>query len=315
MNASLLIGLARPAYRLLAASVVASLLLVCQAGVARAQAPGAEPLQVIRTVVIDPGHGGGNEGTEAATGHREKDEVLRVAYALRAHLLKTYPGLDVVLTRTMDVDLELTERIQVANRLDADVFISIHMNASANTDATGFEVFYLRADKSMPLVTSGEGTWGKGFAPVGDAQPEAPGHHHDAAPAQPAQQAKPSAKAKAPEYGAYDEALPVLLADLDRGRAHRDSALWAELLLDEMATAFRGRRSRGVRQANFGVLRGALVPSVVVELGFLSNPEEATWLRDPKTHTRFVGAVSRALRKLDSVYKARKYHEAVRPDR
>ena len=230
-------------------------------------------LRVVRTVVLDPGHGGGNEGAMGSSGAQEKDETLRVAFAIRDQLEADYPGLRVVITRNVDIDRSLTDRLHRAHMEGADLFLSLHMNSAKNTEAQGFEVFYLRADKSMPLVTDGEGSWGKDFAPPAGPDELVP----TAAP----------------------EALPTLLADLAAGRAHRDSSVLAEFTLSELKRACPGRTSRGVRQANFGVLRGARIPAVVVEFGFLSNPREERWLLSQGARRRFAQAMSRTVARMD----------------
>ncbi len=231
------------------------------------------PLHVVKTVVLDPGHGGGNEGAMGASGSQEKDHTLAVAYAIRDRLLQDYPDLRVVVTRNLDIDLTLSERMHLAHNQGADLFLSLHMNSARNKEAHGFEVFYLRADKSMPLVTDGEGSWGQDFEAPADPRENVP----TAAP----------------------EGLPTLLADLELGRAHRDSATLAEFTLAELKRACPGRASRGVRQANFGVLRGARVPAVVVEFGFLSNKREERWLTSPEARESFALATSRTVARMD----------------
>lgn len=230
-------------------------------------------LRVIKTVVLDPGHGGGNEGAIGATGTQEKDQTLAVAYAIRDRLQADYPGLRVVVTRNLDVHLDLSERLHLAHASGADLFLSLHMNSARNKDAHGFEVFYLRADKSMPLVTHGEGGWGKGF--------QAPADPHEPIPS------------------AGPEELPTLLADLQMGTAHSDSSVLAEFTLAELKRACPRRASRGVRQANFGVLRGARIPAVVVEFGFLSNRREERWLTSADARASFALATSRTVARMD----------------
>jgi N-acetylmuramoyl-L-alanine amidase len=231
------------------------------------------PLRVVRTVVLDPGHGGGNEGAMGAAGSQEKDQTLAVAYAIRDRLQRDYPELRVIVTRNLDIDLTLSERLHLAHNEGADLFLSLHMNSARNKEAHGFEVFYLRADKSMPLVTSGEGGWGHDF--------KAPADPSEAVPT------------------AAPEGLPTLLADLEMGRAHKDSSKLAEFVLSELKRACPGRASRGVRQANFGVLRGARVPAVVVEFGFLSNKREERWLTSPAARDAFAQATSRTVARMD----------------
>jgi N-acetylmuramoyl-L-alanine amidase len=243
-------------------------------------AQGAE-LKVIRTVVLDPGHGGAQDGTRSAEGLLEKELALQIAYLVRERLQRDHPGLRVILTRNLDVDLSLPERLTIAHEARADLFVSLHLNAAPNLEATGIEVYYLRPDKASPLLPDQGGTWGKDF--------EAPS---------PATEDTPRARG---------EALPLLLEDLERGRVHKDSALLAEILLDELGRACAGRALRGVRQENFGVLRGARVPSVVAELGFLSNAAESRWLARPENHERFARAISRTVERVDEVFVRKNY--------
>jgi N-acetylmuramoyl-L-alanine amidase len=242
----------------------------------------AQKLRVVRTVVIDPGHGGSNEGAHSATGALEKDLALRIAYQVRARLQRDHPGLKVVLTRNIDIDLSLPERLSLAHDAGADLFFSLHLNAAANKQATGLEVYYLRHDKATPMLPDQGGTWGEHYQMPADVDdPQRP--------------------------RASGEALPLLLEDLERGRLHKDSALLAELLYDELGRACAGRQMRGVRQQNFGVLRGARVPAVVVELGFISNQGEAAWVEQPENQQRYARAISRAVQRVDDVFVRKNY--------
>ena len=263
-----------------ATSLAVALSMICSIGYA--QEPRSQ-LLVVRTVVLDPGHGGGNEGAIGRHGTLEKDEVLALAYVVRERLQSDYPDLRVVLTRVMDVDLPLPQRIYMANALGADLFFSLHMNASTNPRANGLEVYYLAADKTMPLVTPGKGSWGDNFEPP------------------------PQTRGRGVLSTAGPESLPLLLADLELGRVHADSALVAEVMLDQLSRTCPGRTIRGVRQANFGVLRGAQVPAIVVEVGFISNPAEAAWLRKERTPGRIALAMSRTVRRVDVLLNARGY--------
>lgn len=242
----------------------------------RGRAQANERLKAIHTVVLDPGHGGNNDGARGHAGSREKDLTLAVAYAARDQLQKDFPGLKVILTRNLDVDLSLPERIHAAHLAGADLFMSLHMNSSTNTEAQGVEVFYLSTDKSMPQVTDGEGTWGQHF------------EHPD-------EGVEPEAVRQGP---AFDGVAPIL-QDLTRGRAHRDSAVMARMLLEELRRICPRCRNRGVRQENFGILRGNTIPSVVVEFGFLSHPAEEKRLVDRDTHERMGRAISRTVQRMD----------------
>jgi len=104
----------------------------------------------LRRIVIDPGHGGSNEGALGIGEIHEKHLTLPIAMHLADRLRQEYPDVEVVLTRSSDLDLGLSERIEVANALDADLFISVHMNAAPNPNAVGFETYWV-ADLSPTI--------------------------------------------------------------------------------------------------------------------------------------------------------------------
>lgn len=246
-------------------------------GISTALAQRAWELRQINTIVIDPGHGGNNDGARGKRDSQEKDLTLAVAYAVRDELRRRFPNLKVVLTRNIDVDLSLPQRIHTAHMANADLFLSLHMNSSTNPQAAGIEVFYLNTDKSMPLVTYGEGTWGQAFADPRES---------DVAP-------------DAPIYAPRDDSVQAILSDLDLARSHRDSAVLARTTLEELRRACPKCRNRGVRQANFGVLRGSRVPSIVIEFGFLSHHVEEQRLTSRRAHARFAEALSHVVRRMD----------------
>ena len=110
--------------------------------------------------MVDAGHGGHDPGAVGAGGTREKDVVLQIALKL-ARKLREDLGLDVVLTRSTDVFLELQERTAIANQVGADLFVSIHANASLNRNATGIETYYLnlaKTEKAAQLAAKENGT-------------------------------------------------------------------------------------------------------------------------------------------------------------
>lgn len=96
----------------------------------------------LERIVIDPGHGGNNEGAIGAAEMFEKYLTLQVALALSDRLSSAFPDATIILTRTRDEEISLTERISRANKLNADLFISLHFNSSNNPDAFGFESFW-----------------------------------------------------------------------------------------------------------------------------------------------------------------------------
>ena len=192
-----------------------------------------QSLENIDLVVIDPGHGGTNEGAFGVAGVFERFLTLDLAYRLRQHLAQQYPDLRVELTRMADVDVELSERTYFANVSEADVLLSIHFNSSDNRRAHGIEVFYLAS-------SSGE---------IDDTIDET--------------------SVVEPTNSVSTAILHDLLGDFQQ----QHSAQLAHVMLQSLVAATNAT-DRGVRQADFAVLRGAHMPAVVIELGFLSHPDE-----------------------------------------
>ena len=209
--------------------------------------PTSEPAG-IRTVVIDPGHGGVDLGAQGATGLLEKEVALQIARKLRVTLANSL-GLQVFLTRDKDDDISLDERTAIANNYKADLFVSIHANASRARAANGSEVYFLSyqaSDEESRRVAQSEGL--------------------AAAPATPA--------------GSGAD-LALILWDMAQAEHLEESSLLATRLQEELA-AVTGSQGRGVKQAPFVVLIGATMPSVLAEVSFISNPEEEKRLKTPE---------------------------------
>lgn len=211
-----------------------------------APSAGARPF----TVVIDPGHGGVHEGAISPDGLKEKDVVLSVAQRLRALLAKE-PELRVVLTRERDMDLPLRDRAALANYERADLFVSIHCNSmptkKARQIAHGIETFFLSPD-----ATDAEAI---------------------------ALAARENAEGGEPAPVAAVDPIGLILNDLARTQAHEDSSLLAGHLHRSLVEAARAK-DRGVKQAPFIVLTGVEMPAVLVEIGFISHPEEGRRLAE-----------------------------------
>ncbi len=190
-------------------------------------------------IVIDPGHGGDDTGAVAADGLMEKNLVLDIARRLERRL--TTLGYPVRLTRTGDDSRALSDRTALANRLQARVFVSLHANASTVAAVRGAETYYMSLDASST-----------------DAHAAATADLEN----QPAQ------------AGSTSSSLDLILWDLAQAEVLNESsrlALDTQKRLNERL----GLRDRGVKQAPFVVLTGATMPAILVEVGFLSNPEEA----------------------------------------
>jgi N-acetylmuramoyl-L-alanine amidase len=197
----------------------------------------------ISRVVIDPGHGGHDPGAQVR-GLNEAELVLDIALRLERLLLKE-PGVEVVLTRRTNAYVALEERTAIANRSPADLFLSIHANASADPGARGFETYFLN------------------FA------------------------ANPEAEALAARENAGSARRMGNLPDIVKAIAlnnkideSRDFATMVQASMNELLRrADRRARNLGVKQAPFMVLIGATMPSVLTEVSFLTNREEAALLR------------------------------------
>lgn len=202
-------------------------------------------------VMVDPGHGGRDPGAIGPDGLQEKDIVLDLSLALRDVLRNDYPNLNVELTRDSDEFLPLQKRTQIANQRDADVFVSIHANAGRSSVAKGFEVFTLQSDATDASAEE-------------LAEIENSALRYEGVPA--------------------DELndISFILWQLRSTIHTRESRNVATDILDSMEKHVSGE-NRGMHGAPFWVLKDARMPAVLVESGFLSNPEEARRLSN-ETH-------------------------------
>lgn len=237
-----------------------------------AQPPRDEP--GIHTIVLDPGHGGSESGAIGPSGAEEKEITLLLARALKSRLERRLP-VRVILTRSEDADLPLDTRTALANQNKGDLFISLHLNSERGRGARGAETYFLslqasddRAARAAEVENAADGD--------GTAAATAADGLDGAAEGDPL----------------YD--LQLILWDLAQSRHLADSQRLASLIQEELNGAL-GLRDRGVKQAPFRVLMGAAMPAVLVELGFISNPEEESRLRDAAYRAQLVEAVARAV--------------------
>jgi len=214
------------------------------AGVSSTRSPGVHR----RLVVVDAGHGGVDPGAHGPAGTREKDVTLRVARMV-ADLLREDPTLDVRMTRDRDTLIALHDRARFANRWRSEgqpaVFISIHCNANESRAEKGYETYFLSEARTADAQRV------EAFENASVRFEEAP----------------PSG------------ALAFILTDLRQNHYLRESGDWAQMIQDGLRTIHPGP-DRGVKQAGFAVLRGTFMPSVLVEIGFISNAREEQMLLD-----------------------------------
>ncbi len=212
-------------------------------------------------IVIDAGHGGVDPGAIGASGAYEKDLTLAAAREL-ARLLEARGGYHVVLTRDSDVFLKLGERVDLARSNGADLFISIHADSIADSSVRGAGVYSLSETAS-----------------------------DDEAAALAARENKADLISGVDFVNvAYDPLTTNILIDLAQRETKNASSEFAGLIAVEIAQAVR-LRSNAHRFAGFRVLKAPDVPSVLLEMGYLSNPEEERNLRDPAFREKFMSAV------------------------
>ena len=197
----------------------------------------------IKRVVIDPGHGGKDPGAVGPGGTREKDIALHVGKKLGKLLKKTH-GVEVIYTRDRDKFVALNERTEIANSKKADLFISIHTNASKKRKARGLETYFL--------------SWSNDREAIRVA----------------ARENKVSIKKMQKMQGG----LSMILQDLARNSKREESMRLAHSVQNAMIDSLKRDYSRiedhGVKYALFYVLVGAEMPSILVEISFISNREE-----------------------------------------
>ncbi|MEO8219079.1 MAG: N-acetylmuramoyl-L-alanine amidase [Acidobacteriota bacterium] len=225
----------------------------------------------IRTIVIDPGHGGKDVGATGPGGTTEKDTALMVCRKL-ASALEAKTGARVVLTRDDDTLIALDQRPALANQYKADLFLSIHMNAAVVKGARGSETYFLSADASDEVARRAAET------------ENAPGR---------------AGVASAPSSD-----LKLILWDLAQQDYLQESSRFASDLQEEM-NAIAGIQNRGVKQAPFRVLVGASMPAALVEIAFISNPDEEAKLKDDKFVSTVVEALTRAVLRYKTDYETR----------
>lgn len=220
----------------------------------------------IKTIVLDPGHGGRDPGAIGKTiKAKEKDINLSVALILKS-LLEKEMGVRVLMTRSDDRFVSLQERTKFANENKADLFISIHTNASKNRTSRGIEMYYLSTAKT---------TEARAVEALENSVVELYEGGQEA-------------------IRRYDD-LALILSDILQAENLEQSSNLANKLQMNLCA---GTKScdRGVKQANFYVLRGAFMPSVLIEMGFISNAVEESFLVNRQYQERLARTIYEGLK-------------------
>lgn len=232
---------------------------------------------VFKTVVIDAGHGGKDPGAIGKVA-KEKDIVLNVALKLGKYIRENMPDVNVVYTRDKDVFVPLNERAEIANKNKADLFISIHANAISTPKIYGAETFVLglhrskenlevaKLENSVIVLEDDYTTTYEGFDP--------------------------------------NSAESYIIFELMQN-IHIDQSIHMASLVQRQFKERVGRHDRGVKQAGFLVLRQATMPSVLVELGFLTNQTEEKFIASDEGQTYMASAIYRAVRDFKNEFNAK----------
>ena len=210
----------------------------------------------IGRIVIDPGHGGHDTGTIGPHGLREKDLVLDVGLRLRK-LLQEKAGAEVIMTRSDDTFIPLEERTAIANQKDADLFVSIHANASRDPSARGVETYYLNFTSDP--------------------------HALEVA-------ARENATSEESVHQLQDLVKKIVLTE-----KIKESQVFAgdvqHAVYRRVTSGATGQGNRGVKRAPFVVLIGANMPSILAEISFLTNPNDERQLRKPEYRQKIAEAL------------------------
>jgi len=216
------------------------------------------------TIVVDPGHGGTETGAVGPGGLQEKDVTLQIARRVAAAIPRVVAS-RVVLTRDTDSAISLDDRTSLANHEKAGLFLSLHANSSRATGAHGSETYYLSLESSDRLASE---------AARRENQP-APG--------------------STPLPGsATNPDLDFILWDLAQSAHLNESSRLAEAIQRELNVVSK-TENRGIKQAPFRVLAGATMPAVLVEVGFISHPDEEKQLRSATFQENVASAIATAV--------------------
>jgi N-acetylmuramoyl-L-alanine amidase len=219
----------------------------------------------IGRIVIDPGHGGHDSGTLGAGGIEEKDVVLDVALRL-GKLLHERLGAEIIYTRSDDTFIPLETRTAIANKAQADLFLSIHANSSSDPAARGVETYYLNFTSSPDALETA---------------------------------ARENAVSTESIHQLSDLVKKITLKDkIDESREFASDV--QQGLYGGLAKGNVGLKNRGVKKAPFVVLIGANMPSVLAEISFVTNPKDADELSRPEYRERVAESLYKGVAKYEA---------------
>jgi N-acetylmuramoyl-L-alanine amidase len=224
---------------------------------------------VIDTICIDPGHGGHFTGAEGPAGTVEKDVNLEISLRV-ARLLRDKLGVRVVMTRIDDSHVYMRDRTGLANAVNADLFIDVHNNAVLNAKVKGTETYFLSESRN---------DWERA-ATIAENQ---------------------DFLAENPNFSADPSSLNFLLSMLAQNEYLQESSELAHLVQESMLAKLE-THDRGVKQAPFFVLVGCEMPSILVEIAFISNATEEKLLTDPGWQQKAAEAIYEGIKQYKESY-------------
>lgn len=227
---------------------------------------------IIDTIVIDPGHGGRFTGAVGPNGIIEKHVNLGISLRL-AKMLRDELGIRVALTRVDERHIYMKDRTGLANAVKADLFIDVHNNGVASKKAKGTETFFLSTDKA---------DWDRAASIAENEE----------------------FYVENPDLGKSNSNLSMILAAMAQNEYLEESKELAHYIQEELVAAL-GTRDRGVKQAPLYVLVYADMPAVLLEEGFLTNPEEEEMLRDPKSQDKIARAIFNGIKGYKEEYESK----------
>lgn len=236
----------------------------------------------LRTVVIDAGHGGHDSGARNGNIY-EKNITLSVAKRLGDLIKKNYPSVNVIYTRSDDRFVELYKRADIANKNNADLFISIHVNAAGDRSARGHETFVMGQDMS------------KSNFEVCQLENSVVVLEED----------------YTSNYQGFDPNNPesyIIFSLLQN--AHLEQSLEFATLVQKYADSGPVSNNRGVKQDNFIVLWKCTMPAVLVEIGFISNPSDVKIVTDRNNQQRIAGNIFKAFQDYKKAYDTELYAQS-----
>jgi N-acetylmuramoyl-L-alanine amidase len=243
----------------------------------------------ITTIVLDAGHGGKDPGA-LGKHSREKDITLKTVLKLGHYLESNLPDVKVIYTRKKDVFVELKKRGEIANKHNADLFISIHCNANPSKKLYGAETYVLGSDASRTNRNMKVAMLENAAILLEEDSKNA--------------------------YDGFDPNAPesYIIFSLKQNDYKQEQSL---ILADKIQKQFKnraGRRDRGVHQAGFLVLAGTYMPSVLVELGYLSNANEERFLMSDKGQSYLASAIYRAVKEYKKEFELENNHRYAAPE-